>query len=120
MERVYYNKLIRDLIPQKIKNNGEELKYYFMDDEEFEQELIKKVREEASGLTNAKTKEELMDEIADLLVVLEKIKEVKNISPEEMEGAMKQNLAKKGKLEKKIFLVWSSAGKYQTNEHRNP
>ncbi|HCC04900.1 TPA: phosphoribosyl-ATP pyrophosphohydrolase, partial [Patescibacteria group bacterium] len=48
-ERIYYNKLVWDNVPDLIKEKGKECEVRTLDDEEFEIELMKKVEEEASA-----------------------------------------------------------------------
>ena len=116
MEKVFYNKLIRDKIPDKMNSKGKVFEVRELDEQEFEKELIKKVEEEASGLQAAQTKEELISEMADVLDVIDEIKKLKNISDEEIKNEQAKNLDKKGGFEKKIFLVWSQKDDYQSNE----
>ena len=86
---------------------------------EFEKELLKKVEEEASGLTKTRNKQELVEELADVLDVVEEIKKVKKIKPEEIIKAKKDNAKSKGGFKKRIYLVWSEDTGYKTNEKRN-
>jgi predicted house-cleaning noncanonical NTP pyrophosphatase (MazG superfamily) len=117
MGRVYYNKLIRDKIPEKIARNGEECEVRTItDDQEFQQELFKKVAEEASALSCVRSREEFLSEYADLAFVLEELFRVQSISPEELAAAKGKNLEKKGGFEKRLFLNWSSDAGYRSNE----
>ena len=70
MKKIYYNKLIRDAIPEKIEKAGADYEVYELDEKRFEEELIKKVEEEASGMQSAETKEDLIGEIADVIDVI--------------------------------------------------
>ena len=117
MSRVYYNKLIRDAIPEKIRKNGEACDVReIVDKEEYLQELLKKVAEEASSLSKVCSREEFLDEYADLHVVLDAILKELEYSPADIQVALENNLKKKGGLTKRCFLHWSSAGKYKSNE----
>ena len=118
MSRVYYNKLIRDNIPDKIKGKGSDLETRELNDEEFEKELLKKVEEEASGVVAATTKEEITEELADVLDVIEEIKRLKGITDDEIREAQEINSKKKGGFIKRLFLVWSSDDGYKTNEKK--
>ena len=53
-----YNKLVRDNIPNIIKNDGYECITKILDDKEFKNELYKKLLEEADEVINSKNKEE--------------------------------------------------------------
>ncbi len=118
MEKIYYNKLIRDRIPLKIARNGGGCRLRKLKQKEFERELLKKVGEEADGLLAAKTKDELASELADVLAVIEEIKKAKRISSKQISKAMRENFTKKGGFEKRLFLIWSSDTGYKTNERR--
>ncbi len=115
--RVYYNKLIRDRIPEKIASRGET--YHaraITDDQEFEQELLKKVAEEAGGLARARTRETFLREYADLMIALDTLTAQLEISEAELAVALKENLEKKGGYEKRYFLDWSQASDYVSDE----
>ncbi len=115
--RVYYNKLIRDKIEDKIVGLGEKCEVRELtDDQEFEQELLKKVAEEAGALSRARTREDLLDEFADLMTVLDALKAHVKLSDEELAKAREENVAKKGKFQKRHFLHWSSDQNYKSNE----
>lgn len=115
--RVYYNKLIRDLIPEKIERNGEECETReLVDDSEFEQELLKKVKEEASALSMARSREEFLSEYADLMVVLDELTRLLEFSEADIRTALTENLERKGGFKKRLFLHWSSDANYKSNE----
>lgn len=116
MEKVFYNKLIRDKIPAKMEGKGSAFEVRELNDEEFEKELIKKVEEESSGLQKAKSKDDFISEIADILDVIEEIKKLKEISDEEIKAKQLENHDKKGGFDSKTFLVWSQKDDYQSNE----
>ncbi len=120
MKKIYYNKLIRDRIPEKITRNGGAYEVEKLGQKEFERELLKKVGEEATGLLHAKTKEELASELADIIDVIEEVKKVKGISRAKIESARKKAYDLKGGFKKKLFLLWSSDTGYRTNERRYP
>ena len=116
MKKIYYNKLIRDKIPEKIKRNGGDYKINKLNQKLFEIELLKKVGEEASGLLSSKTKEELASELADIIAVIDEIKKVKHISSKQILKALKENFERKGGFNKRLYLFWSSDTGYKTNE----
>lgn len=117
MQRVYYNKLIRDGIPDKINNNGEECSTRtIQDDNEFQQELLKKVAEEAGALSRVRNREEFLDEYADLMVVLDALTDLENVSEAEIKTAIAENLEKKGGFKERLYLYWSTDAGYKSNE----
>ena len=117
MSRVFYNKLIRDFIPKKIAENDEAYDVRAItDSEEFEQELLKKIAEEAGALSRTRSRDEFLAEYADLMVVLDALTELYEFSPADIKDALGRNIEKKGLFKEKYFLNWSDKGKYQSNE----
>ncbi len=115
--KVYYNKLIRDGIEAKIRSKGELCEVRTIEDsQEYEQELLKKVAEEAGALSRVRSKEAFLDEYADLHAVLTELTDVMGVTEEEVQTACAVNLEKKGGFKKRLFLHWSSDGNYQSNE----
>ncbi len=115
--RVYYNKLVRDNIPEIIRAKREECEVRQISDmQEFQQELFKKIKEEATSLAMVRTKEEFIGEYTDLMVVLDTIIKQLEISDTELAEARKENLLRKGDYKHQHFLLWSEDVGYQSNE----
>lgn len=119
LKKVFYNKLVRDRIPEVIKKAGGLAEFKELSPEEFKKELLLKVGEEASGLLNAESKEKLASEIADIYAVLDEIKKLEGVSQEDIDEAMRKNFEKKGGFDKRLFLVWSEDTGYKSNERKN-
>jgi|SRR3989344_310408 len=118
VKKIYYNKLIRDNIPAKMKKHGTAFETKKLDKNKYEKALLAKVEEEAGGVRRAKTKKELISEIADILVVIEEILKSQKIKPSDFCSAKKENIKKKGGFSKRLWLVWSADDGYKTNEKR--
>ncbi len=117
MKKVYYNKLIRDLIKDKIESQGDKCSVRTIeDDAEFQQELLKKIIEEAGALARTRSRKDFLDEYADLMMVLDALTAELEISPAEIQLALEENIAKKGKYLKRNWLEWSEDTDYQSNE----
>jgi len=115
--KVFYNKLVRDRIKEKIEKNGESCEVRVIEDEqEFQQELLKKIREEAEALAAVSSREEFLQEYADLMVVLDALTHQMEFSEADIKTALEENVAKKGLYKLRHFLHWSDAGKYKSNE----
>lgn len=115
--RVYYNKLVRDNIPAKIEGKKEACEYRKISDvQELQQELFKKILEEASSLAMARDKATFVEEYSDLMVVLETLVMQLGISREELVEARKENLVRKGAYKHGYYLHWSADVGYQSNE----
>jgi predicted house-cleaning noncanonical NTP pyrophosphatase (MazG superfamily) len=115
--RVYYNKLVRDNIPAKIESKKETCEVRKISDvQELQQELFKKIQEEASSLAMARNKETFIEEYSDLMVVLETLVNQLGISHDELVDARKENLVRKGAYKHGYYLHWSADVNYQSNE----
>jgi predicted house-cleaning noncanonical NTP pyrophosphatase (MazG superfamily) len=115
--RVYYNKLVRDNIPAKIEAKKETCEYRKISDvQELQQELFKKIQEEASSLSMARDKATFVEEYSDLMVVLETLVNQLGISHDELISARKENLLRKGAYKHGYYLHWSADVSYQSNE----
>ena len=100
MEKVY-EKLVRDNIPDIIKKSGKDCVIEIMDDEEYVEELNKKLAEEVDEHLISGS----IEEIADIMEVIHSILEVKNISFEEVEKLRVEKREKRGGFKNKIKLV---------------
>ena len=117
MSKVYYNKLVRDHIKAKIEGKGEECEIRTItDDQEFQQELLKKVVEEAGALAHTRNRGEFLQEYADLMVVLDALTNLMEFSEADIKTAMTENVTKKGLYKNQHFLHWSADSDYQSNE----
>jgi predicted house-cleaning noncanonical NTP pyrophosphatase (MazG superfamily) len=115
--RIYYNKLVRDNVPAKIEAKREQCAIRkITDSQEFQQELLKKVREEAASLSMVRTREEFLEEYCDLQMVLSTLIEQLEIPVEEIRQAREDNLLKKGAYKHGYFLEWSEDVGYRSNE----
>lgn len=117
INRVYYNKLVRDNIPSKIEAKHEKCEVRNITDvQEFQQELFKKIKEEAASLAMSRNKQEFLEEYSDLMVVLETLISQLEIPREDLIAARKENLLTKGRYKHAYFLSWSADVGYKSNE----
>ena len=71
-KKYYHQKLIRDKIPEVIKASGDEGKIRILGEKEYEKELKKKLVEESKEVSEA-PKEEILNELADVLELVKSI-----------------------------------------------
>jgi len=117
MNRIYYNKLIRDHIKSNIEAKGEQCEVRELsDDAEFEQELLKKVAEESRALAHVRTRADFLEEYADLMAALDALTKLLEISPAELALTLEDNVSKKGLYTSRHFLHWSADSEYKSNE----
>ena len=99
-----YNKAIRDKIPEIIQKDGHSCSVKTLSDEDFLEQLEKKLSEEVIEYQNDKNPEEL----ADILEVIYRIAQLKGVSKEELEKIRINKIDERGGFEKNLFLLDTS------------
>jgi len=108
-EMIYYNKLVRDKIPQIIHEKGCEAITRVLHDEEFADCLKNKLLEE----TNEYIQDGSVEELADIYEVILAILRSKGVSYECFEAIRKKKEAERGAFTKKIYLEYVSESSQQ-------
>lgn len=103
MEKTY-NKLVRDKIPTKIKLNGGNPKYRVLSVEEFREAIKAKLLEEVNELLKATTKDEMTEELADVLEVIEWVRRAEEISEYDLAKTQHNKYIQNGGFFERIFL----------------
>ena len=116
MEKIYYNKLCRDRVPDLIAAKGFECEVREVDHDEYKREIIRKVFEEASGVSNHSGRESLLKELADLVITLDAVTKEFNITDEDLDAAVEKSLEEKGGYEDMLYLTWSSDTDYSSHD----
>lgn len=80
MSKKTYNKLVRDNIPNIIAEAGKTCRWRIANKDEHLKYLYAKIKEEAEELSNATTKDEAINEIADIVEVVSYIASFFDIS----------------------------------------
>ena len=99
-----YNKLVRDKIPEIIKEDKHEPAISILDDKKYKVELLKKLIEEANEAKNASNKKELVKEISDVYEVIDAIVKVYKLDIKEIKKIKKDRKKIRGGFDKKVFL----------------
>ena len=99
-EKIIYNKLVRDKIPEIIKASGKTYETEILSDEEYLQMLDKKLDEELAEYHQ----EQNIEELADLLEVLYATAKARGYSIEELEQVRVEKQKARGGFEKKLLL----------------
>ncbi len=115
-EKIYYNKLCRDNVPEIVRAKGFDCDVREMDHSEYRREVIRKVYEEASGVSNHSDRDHLLKELADLLITINAVKHEFEITDAEVTEAMTKSLVEKGGYEKRLYLSWSSDTEYSSHD----
>ncbi len=95
-----YDKLVRDKIPEIIKQKGGVPITHIAGNEEYWQKLKEKLKEEVNEFLEGSNEEEL----ADILEVIDAICDFKKIKREELEIIRKEKAKKRGGFRDKIIL----------------
>lgn len=102
MERIY-NKLVRDKIPNIIKEKNETPVVKVLTDEEYKKELEKKLYEEYQEVIEA-SGEDRVEELADVLEIIKALAKLENKTLEDVIKVANKKVDKRGAFEEKIFL----------------
>ncbi|MGJ9457418.1 nucleoside triphosphate pyrophosphohydrolase [Oceanobacillus sp. CF4.6] len=100
-----YNKLVRDRIPEIIKKSGKDLQTETLNQDRYILELKKKLNEEVEEYQTAATKEDALEELADVLELMYALTNVHGYSIEEVEKIRAEKAEKRGGFDEKIFLI---------------
>lgn len=100
-----YNKLVRDLIPQVIQGSGKECRTRILDEEEYKQELIIKLKEESEEYFTAQNSKESLEELADMLEVIRALAAVHGSSWEELDALRKKKAEARGGFADRVYLI---------------
>jgi len=95
-----YNKLVRDNIPDIIKQSGETSVVHIAGDKEYGAKLKEKLEEEVGEFLKDDSKEEL----ADILEVIYAICDLHKIDLQELESLRRSKAEKRGAFKKRIIL----------------
>ncbi len=95
-----YDKLVRDGIPDIIREKGDSCLFHVASELEYAGKLYEKLREESEELIEGRN----VQEIADVLEVIDAIMSFEGISAGEVEAAKSKRREERGAFEKRIIL----------------
>lgn len=99
-------KLIRDLIPEIMEIDGKQCNYYTAEEVEYKERLLDKLVEEANEVKSAKNRDEVVEELADLLEVIQAIYETFNIKNKEVLDKKLEKLVLKGRFDRRLVGIF--------------
>ena len=102
MERIY-NKLVRDKIPNIIKSKGETPVTRILSEDEYKNELEKKLYEEYKEVLEASGSDRI-EELADMLEIISALAKIESKTLDDIILVAEQKNKKRGAFNEKIFL----------------
>ena len=99
---ITYNKLVRDKIPEILKESGHKTSTHTAVDAEYTVKLNEKLKEEVEEYLESEKNEEL----ADIIEVINAICQLKGLSKEELEEIRKRKADERGRFHKKTILEY--------------
>ena len=102
MERIY-NKLVRDNIPNIIKSKGETPVTRILSEDEYKNELEKKLYEEYKEVIEASGSDRI-EELADMLEIINALAKIESKTLDNVILVAEQKNEKRGPFNEKIFL----------------
>jgi predicted house-cleaning noncanonical NTP pyrophosphatase (MazG superfamily) len=100
VSRKVYNKLVRDRIPEIIRADGKEPKTRILNNQEYLEELIKKLGEEYKEFKADNN----IEELADLQEVILALADALNITYQDLAKAVSDKALKRGAFKQRIYL----------------
>lgn len=100
-----YNKLIRDKIPQIIKDDGWQPALKKLSDKDYLKELKKKMVEEAEELNEAKSKDDIINELADIKEIVDSLIKYYDFDKKTIDKKQNSKRKERGGFKKKLFLI---------------
>ncbi len=100
MKTTYYNKLVRDRIPDIINENGKLCKTEVLSTEEYLKMIDKKLDEELAEYH----RDQNLEELADLIEVIYAATIARGYSIDELEAVREAKAEKRGTFEKRLLL----------------
>ena len=100
-----HNKLVRDKIPQIIRESGKTPVTKILNQKEYITELRKKSQEELQEYLSAETDQEALEELADLLEIIHALAKVHGSTIEGVDKIRDEKAAKRGGFTDKVFLI---------------
>ncbi|MBR6669961.1 MAG: nucleoside triphosphate pyrophosphohydrolase [Ruminococcus sp.] len=97
---IIHNKLVRDRIPEIIEKSGKTAYYRILNNEEYIEELDRKLNEECAEYKEDKS----IEELADMLEVIYAIAQARGYSIEELEQVRAEKAEKRGGFTDRIYL----------------
>ncbi len=114
MKKILFKKVIRDKLYQKFLEENVKVDKINLDNASKKQKLKEKLIEEVQEVIEATTKQELTEELADLLEVIYTIAQKSGISKQELASAQKEKREQKGGFQECIYIESITISEHHT------
>lgn len=104
MRKFKQNKLWRDKSVENLEKSGSIIHWHRLNDDEFKDALGAKLIEEASEVFLAKTKTELINELADVFEVIDTMLKFHDVTFLEIQSAQRKKFAERGGFVGRMFV----------------
>ena len=104
--RFIFNKLIRDKLPDIMRKRNIDVFDYVMEQEEYIQELKRKLLEEAQEVIDAKSESDIAEEIADVFEVAYALADAYGINYDQIEQARLHKKELRGGFDGKVYSTY--------------
>ena len=104
--RTEHNKLVRDRIPEIIRTSGNQCETITLSNLDYIKALKQKLVEEAQEAAIAPS-EELAQELADVMEVMDALMTAAGIEPEKVREIQKEKRSRRGGFDNRIKLLWT-------------
>lgn len=105
-EKIIYNKLIRDRIPEILESKSKRYEIRTLDNESYKRSLRAKLLEEAQEVSEAPDSESLAEELADVLEVFEALLKAEGLKLEDIQRLQLEKRLERGGFEGGLELLW--------------
>jgi predicted house-cleaning noncanonical NTP pyrophosphatase (MazG superfamily) len=110
------NKLVRDKIVEIMESKGSKLYSYKLNDQDFLKQLKLKLIEKASEVHKAQSEQELLEELAEVLEIIQNLAKLNNLTFKDLEAAQEKKRKEKGGYQERIFLSFAEHPKDSPQE----
>lgn len=105
-KRIEHNKLVRDKIPEIIRNSGNQCETTALSNLDYIKALREKLVEEAKETAIAPP-EEIVQELADVMEVIDALMAAAGIEPETVKEIQREKRSQRGGFDNRIKLLWT-------------
>ena len=99
-----YNKLVRDKMVERSEATGSIVHWQKLNDKDFEQALRIKCMEEAEEIFSAGTKQDLLEELADMLEIMNAFCDIYEVTLQDVVAIQKEKYQERGGFKDHIFI----------------